>query len=1389
MKRKTHIIKSLFGLFSPVDGLKDAPFEGRPIPNMLDWEIRTRIAELGFYLDDEISIIGVTQLEGMRVQFTENNIYIDRRCLHQSFLRADTLLYDFPFSAVFKPICKMFSSGPKANDLAAHSLTLESLFFESTYPSGRLWQKRDWESLRELAEYSIRDLMELVVGTNPEWGNKPTIKEALDVISKCRSWINEPSPSSIPVKPISTKTISHTLPQLASQWFRDRFGWSDSEGSLLPLQVLAVGSGATTTHLDRDVMVTAPTSAGKTFVAELRMLARWSRKDNPRRKTVFLVPTKEIGTERAEELRIGYGYDHGSHSRNRLRVLYSDGDNGFDDYNIANGDFDLAIMVYEKFQYFQQSSGFFSGLGEVVVDELEMIGKEGRGQNLELVITAIITSHKDIVVSLLSRPFSNSDDLLNLLKRPEGYAQDNNTPLNLVVTRRPLPIKIGVWEPRSKVITYSDCNDFSITEEPIDLPYPGKIVETLKELLLFFLAQTDDERTKNQRNNIVIASPTKRDNLYIAEHIKKLYDTDNEVKSVIDANANTGLIESRMKALEPTQRQKILSELVPKGIAIHDADLSPEERQFVSRSFRDRETCILIASQTMAYGVNLPAQTIVFLGWGTRPPSSGMDTQHGQYVEGLQEDFVTWLGRVGRYGQRNHRTARAIYLCGGNEGSNEYNRIKTRIAYPNSPIMPLLGADLADSHTALYGLKSISQIVGGGATFGEYESFYKAIYNNGMHPTAYALMGLMDAGNLILSEDFSKFNTLIKMSKWPDKFFLESIVDRLSTKIPKWRNKLLTAFLQATVDTANHNQDGLTILRRYADFPGFRALFLEPDPSCPDPAISIARIDRGLIFENTRLGNIALGFGVSIETVKMLHGWINRWADGKTTWSLFDIFALIRHTEDGSQIPSLRIGKSHNEIVRKMFEARMENLYNLMGDTWESRSPLLTLDLPTGLQATFLALEDWCKGAKLFIPDPNPTTPNDIEMTYGLLPYSSNVGYRAKDYGRIMRVMGALIQLLPKSGEEADITEPENPLKLSSTITLPEDFSDVSDSLSTGMPPRAADLGKIGIEGLSRAWALDLFERMESQGYELDLPVVERLRLFSHEVGFFECLPTPGLGQRIKNNLESKPRAPLSESLRNEPDQIKDFYANPVVRHAQVLQGLGRYTALRVCHRSAYSVIRRNLSKDKPIKIERNAHYDEWVSNGAVEFLSEVGYMADRNYVVDRFLVDLDPKNGFEFKDLRNLALEIGNRLDNHNFVENVYFHWTGGKGFHIIGEFKDGIRQDAEQVKRQLKSLTHRLSNDLTIFEEDQPHLTEPFVILDLKPMMKRGLYRNGLSLHSNVGDVCVPVAKENLQTFNPLTDATIESVLANLTHERQNYLVEAETYWEFVKMWSLRK
>ena len=146
---------------------------------------------------------------------------------------------------------------------------------------------------------------------------------------------------------------------------------------LLPLQERALKEGLL---LDGEgLVVTAPTSSGKTLLAELAFLAE-AKNDRP---VILLVPSKALATERFTDLKRRYepiGY----------RICLSTRDHNTDDQTIAQGRYHLAILVYEKMRVLlQRHPGMVSAVKLVVIDELQHISDLERGPALELMLTRL----------------------------------------------------------------------------------------------------------------------------------------------------------------------------------------------------------------------------------------------------------------------------------------------------------------------------------------------------------------------------------------------------------------------------------------------------------------------------------------------------------------------------------------------------------------------------------------------------------------------------------------------------------------------------------------------------------------------------------------------------------------------------------------------------------------------------------------------------------------------------------------------------------------------------------------------------------------------------------------------------------------------------------------
>jgi pre-mRNA-splicing helicase BRR2 len=85
-----------------------------------------------------------------------------------------------------------------------------------------------------------------------------------------------------------------------------------------------------------------------------------------------------------------------------------------------------------------------------------------------------------------------------------------------------------------------------------------------------------------------------------------------------------------------------LRDLLPFGFAIHHAGMPREDRGLVEELFADGSIQVLVSTATLAWGVNLPAHTVIIKGTQIYNP------EKGRWVELSSQDVLQMLGRAGR---------------------------------------------------------------------------------------------------------------------------------------------------------------------------------------------------------------------------------------------------------------------------------------------------------------------------------------------------------------------------------------------------------------------------------------------------------------------------------------------------------------------------------------------------------------------------------------------------------------------------------------------------------------------------------------------------------------------------------------------------------------------
>ena len=366
----------------------------------------------------------------------------------------------------------------------------------------------------------------------------------------------------------------------------------------------------------RNLVISAPTSSGKTFIGELAAVHNALQG----RKSVYLVPTKALAEEKFlsfSELYTKFG----------IRVVISTRDRKEFDHKLANGHFEIAIIVFEKFfQLLNSASTILSEISIVVIDELQLLADVERGANIELLLTRLKMIQGDFQLIGLSAVIGNSRVLPEWLKA--DFLVDYSRPVEL----RMGYVSEGVYHYR----TFNSCENG--TEEFI----PG-FADNKKETMVA-VAQHLAERGEQS----LIFLPDKDSTRRMVWRLDGKVDLPKAEKAI-----------EELQQLEATLSRDLLIEALENGMAFHNADLSAEERVIIEKYFRLSEIKILVSTTTLAMGVNLPAKNVI-LDLEFWQSSAGSRRYFLSLMK--RSDFENITGRAGRFGLESE-FGRAIVIA------------------------------------------------------------------------------------------------------------------------------------------------------------------------------------------------------------------------------------------------------------------------------------------------------------------------------------------------------------------------------------------------------------------------------------------------------------------------------------------------------------------------------------------------------------------------------------------------------------------------------------------------------------------------------------------------------------------------------------------------------
>lgn len=389
----------------------------------------------------------------------------------------------------------------------------------------------------------------------------------------------------------------------------------------------------------RSVVVSLPTSSGKTFIAEFRMLQALNQFDHEQGWVAYLAPTRALVNQLTIRLRSDFA-EIGCNVEKVSPALEVDGlEEGILTESNDKLQFRILVTTPEKLDLMLRG-GWEQRIGRpltlVIVDEAHGLASTTRGLKLELLL-ATINRECRYAQFLLLTPFVDDAEEIARWLAPDSHKG----------------IEFGVeWVPNDRVIAIvraqrgSARGDYHLTIETQHTTHPTVAVPEVLSLpvnrplgMPWSRVSTSPGRiaaataqTLQHRGTVIILVRQPDHSWGVADTLKVEENRQEEIDE--DIAHIQRFLRDEMGPDFP------LSSLLEYGIGVHHAGLSDDTRRLVEWLTEKSKLRAVVATTTVAQGLNFPVSGVVF---ATHQYPYGIDLP--------PEDFWNIAGRAGRVDQ------------------------------------------------------------------------------------------------------------------------------------------------------------------------------------------------------------------------------------------------------------------------------------------------------------------------------------------------------------------------------------------------------------------------------------------------------------------------------------------------------------------------------------------------------------------------------------------------------------------------------------------------------------------------------------------------------------------------------------------------------------------
>ncbi|MBB4289501.1 helicase [Rhizobium leguminosarum] len=382
---------------------------------------------------------------------------------------------------------------------------------------------------------------------------------------------------------------------------------------------------------DANCIVTLPTSAGKTLIAELVIASRMRKAG---RVAVYVVPYIALGRQVLDTFR--------KHAPTEVGVLGYFGVFNSNDA-LPKDSYSIVVATPERLDGLLRNTNFYARLDTVVFDEAHGIENGVRGARLESLIVRMRLQQKKantFRIVLLSAVLTDVRLLLNWLGPSARHYNDS---------WRPTSRRIGIWTsdgllrwifggdplrpPNKGAADYVGSKPLPVPQQVYPTDHFGGI--TAQKPATFgnaaYLARYIQSTIGGP---ILLACSSKANTRGLAA---KIAENEAPIPRLETSLTVLELIHSEYPHLKP------LAHMLARGVAYHNASLPAEIREAIEDAIKRRDLKYVASTTTLAEGVDLPFRSTIIFDWLT----GYKDTQAPMH----SLLFRNIAGRCGRAGE------------------------------------------------------------------------------------------------------------------------------------------------------------------------------------------------------------------------------------------------------------------------------------------------------------------------------------------------------------------------------------------------------------------------------------------------------------------------------------------------------------------------------------------------------------------------------------------------------------------------------------------------------------------------------------------------------------------------------------------------------------------